>query len=196
MRPNAVKLDSPRPDDPEARLAALLGDVAAGDERAFARLSEALHGEVLGFSLRLLGRYDRAEEVANDAMLAIWHGADAFEGRSKVRTWAFGITYRIALRARRRFGFEMLHRSLDAILERSDPSAPGADALIGTDRMTDAIAVLAPEARALVHMTYYYGYTAREVGEVTGLPEGTVKTRLAAARRRMGAHLGTGGGGE
>ena len=179
-----------QPADRDDRLLVHLRATAAGDDRAFERLHAELHPITLAFALRMLGRYDRAEEVANDAMLAVWRGAASFEGRSKVTTWVFGIAYRMALRSRRRFGFERLHETIDALLRTADPAAPGADALLSAGRLTDAIATLPPAARALVHMTYYYGFTAREIGEVMEVSENTVKTRLAAARRRMERALG------
>ena len=175
------------------RLAAHLDAVVRGDVRAFRRLHAELHGPVLAFAARMLGRHDRAEEVAQDTMLAVWRGASRFEGRSRVTTWVFGIAYRLALKSRRRFGFERLHVALEAVLARPDPALAVAEAMVDAETVAAALAVLPPEHRAIMHMTFHYGFTYAEIGEVTGLPVGTIKTRMAAARQRMQAHLGEGG---
>lgn len=178
------------PDAAEERSAlAHLRATTEGDVRAFRRLHARFHGPVMAFAARILGRQDRAEEVANDTMLAIWRGAARFEGRSRVSTWVFGIAYRQALKARRRFGFERLHMALDLVANRPDPGLADADPFVDADLVAAATAALPVRDRALVHMTYGYGFTAAEIAEVTGWPVGTVKTRLGAARRRMRERL-------
>ncbi len=53
-----------------------------------------------------------------------------------------------------------------------------------------AVSILTPDERRLVELAYYQGHSHAEVAEVTGIPLGTVKTRLRAALARMKTHLG------
>lgn len=144
--------------------------MARGDARAFRRLHAELHGPVLAFAARMLGRHDRAEEVAQDTMLVVWRGASRFEGRSRVTTWVFGIAYRLALKSRRRFGFERLHVALDAVMARPDPAPPAAQAIVDAEAMAGALAALPPEHRALMHMTFHYGFTTPRSARSRGFP--------------------------
>lgn len=173
------------PPDPDARQRALLAETALGDRRAFQRLYALTYPGVLGFAIRLMSRHDRAEEIANDTMVAVWRQADRFEGRSKVSTWMFGIAYRIAMKAHHRDRGERMHVGLEAADDIICTSAPDAATLIEAEALKTAIAALPSDMRAIMVMTYQYGFTVAEVADVTGSPEGTIKTRMAAARRRM-----------
>lgn len=167
----------------------LLGRVAAGDRAAFRALHDRYHGPVHGFASRILGTPERADEVAQDAMLAVWHGAARFEGRSKASTWIFGIAYRIALKARRRRGVERGAVEADAAAKLADEATPAPDAAFLHGQVRGALGELPIELRAVVVLTYYYGRSVTEVAEMIGVPPGTVKSRMHAARRRLRERL-------
>jgi hypothetical protein len=77
----------------------LLDAVAAGDQSALEELYTR-HGHALpAYAEGVLADRQRAEEALQDTLLAAWRGAAAFEGRSTVRTWLFGICRRQALPA-------------------------------------------------------------------------------------------------
>lgn len=173
----------------DERHRALLSATAAGDKRAFQRLYTLTYPAVLGFALRLLSRHDRAEEIANDTMVAVWRSAHRFEGRSKVSTWMFGIAYRTAMRTLRRERGERLHVDLDAAGDVRDDTAPTATTLIDSETVNAALATLPSELRAIMVMTYQYGFSITEISNVTDCPTGTIKTRMAAARRRMREYM-------
>ncbi|MEM6577261.1 MAG: sigma-70 family RNA polymerase sigma factor [Pseudomonadota bacterium] len=161
----------------------LLAAVAEGDMQAFQALHRRHNARIYGFAFRIVQASDRAEEIANDTWLAVWKGASKFEGRSKVSTWLFGIAYRTALKTRRRFRFEIGHVELDHDLRASDDTN-AENALISRD-VTRALARLSIEHRTIMELTYYYGLTYTEIGELIGCPEGTVKSRMSQARKKM-----------
>ncbi|MEO1679703.1 MAG: sigma-70 family RNA polymerase sigma factor [Pseudomonadota bacterium] len=163
----------------------LLAAVAAGDARAFQRLHDRYHRRIFGFAMRLVDRPDRAEEIANDALLAIWRNARQFEGRSRPATWIFGIVYRIAMKTRRRWCFERRHDELEEAAEIVDTTAPTVEAMIVRHQVEEALKALGTEARAIMQLTYFYGFTCEEVANVVNCPVGTVKSRMAKARAAM-----------
>jgi RNA polymerase sigma-70 factor (ECF subfamily) len=77
-------------------------------------------------------------------------------------------------------------------LELSNASPDGAlqqqQVRIQLDR---ALATLSPEQRAVIQMTYYLGYSCRDIAQVLDCPVDTVKTRMFYARRRLRTLLGT-----
>ena len=89
--------------------------VADGDRAAFATLHRRVYAQVYRFSLRMVRTPDRAEEGANDTMVAVWSSAARFEHRSKVSTWIFGVAYRTALKSLKRHRFERRHVDIDAM---------------------------------------------------------------------------------
>jgi RNA polymerase sigma-70 factor, ECF subfamily len=168
--------------------AGLLRGIGAGDEDAMAAFY-AEHGRVvLAQVLLVTGERVLAEEIVQDTMLAVWRGAASFRGESSVRSWAIARRQtRDRLRARR------LRVVDDAYLADQPGSDPGPEAL-ALDRaelagVRVAIAELAPAHREVLGLAFGAGLSLPEVADVLGIPVGTVKSRLSAARAALGRIL-------
>jgi RNA polymerase sigma-70 factor, ECF subfamily len=93
-----ITVSAPASTEDEALLAALRG----GDETAFARLVARYHGALVRTAMAYVRDRDVAEEVAQEAWIAVVRGLDRFEGRSSLRTWIFRIaTYQARSRGER-----------------------------------------------------------------------------------------------
>lgn len=168
----------------DARDAALLERIGAGDRVAFEALYRAYFTRLDRFLQRMLRRPQVVEEVINDTMVVVWHRVRQFSGRSKVSTWIFGIAYRRALKAL---------ADVDEPVEfdettHPDPQATAADAVLQTELrvvLEHALAQLTAEQRAVVELTYFHGCHYREIAQIVGCPVETVKTRMFYARRRL-----------
>ena len=179
-------VDKPNANEADANL---LRAIAGGDARAFKALHQRYYSKAYGFALRIVQAPDRAEEIANDAMLAVWRGAARFEGRAKVSSWIFGIVYRMSLKSRRRFWFERSHVELDDTLGLADEATPGIEAMFVRREISGALATLTVELRTVVELTYRDGMSYPEIAEIVGCPVGTVKSRMSAARQKLRKHL-------
>jgi RNA polymerase sigma-70 factor (ECF subfamily) len=175
--------------------AALFGRVAAGDQEAFEALYHRYHRRLFGYLLRVLRRPALVEEVLDDVMVAVWQGAHRFDGRSRVSTWILGIAHHKALKA-----LERARREADREGGEPSESAPDAPALHrGPERaalrgelrrqLRSAMDALSPVQRAVVELTFFYGYSYPEIAEIVGCPVGTVKTRMFHARRLLKQRL-------
>ena len=167
---------------------ALLRDVSAGSGDAVAELYDAYGATVYGLALRILGQPDLAEDTVQDVFAQAWRDAARYDAaRSTVAGWLVMLTRTRAidrLRARR---------------ARPDLSAPvetSAVAPISSDEQTPEDATLAAETastvrgalgllpdslRHLIELAYYEGLSHSEIAARTGMPLGTVKTRLRHA---------------
>jgi len=161
----------------------LLHRIAKRDEAAFRRLYERFADHIFRYALSLLRDRHLAEEVCQETMIAIWNGAERFAGRSAVSTWIFGIVRNQAFRLRRRE--ERAARRPDS------PStfAPSGDFVLREIRVQEALDRLSDDHREVVHLTFYEGLSCREISEILGIPEGTVKSRMFHARRALGRAL-------
>ena len=90
--------------------AELLSRIADGDKAAFETLYRRYYRRVSQFVYRLTPDRELGEEIVDDTLLAVWRGAGAFAGRSKVSTWIMGIAYRRAMKSLDR---EKKHRCVD-----------------------------------------------------------------------------------
>ena len=136
----------------------------------------------------MLFRSDRmlAEEILQDTLLAVWRGADRFEGKSQVRTWLYGIARRQAHNRLRST------RPTDALLDDlPDPPEPAAGpeettlARLERDRVLTALDNLSLPHREVVVLTFVADLSQAEIANVVGVPVGTVKSRLHHARAAL-----------
>jgi len=164
--------------------------VRQGRQKSFEELYRLYHPRLQRFLLHMIRQSDAAvEEVLNDTLLVVWRRADAFDGRSKLSTWIFGIAYRKALKA--------LSRQ-DLPVDDADPPevedpAPGPEPLMSFTqqrrRLQAAMSELSVDHRAVVELCYFQDLSHAEIAEIVGCPPETVKTRMFYARRRLRALL-------
>lgn len=166
----------------------LLARVAGGEVEAFERLYRRYYKRVFGFAARLTPRLEIAEEVVDDTMLTVWRKAGNFAGRSKPSTWIFGIAYRKALKASRRFPDDKMAGNVsETELRQTD----GLESIVVRQQIAQALGRLPREQRAVVELTYLRGYTYTEIADIAGCPVGTVKTRMRSAREKLRVLLTT-----
>jgi RNA polymerase sigma-70 factor (ECF subfamily) len=166
---------------------ALIGRVARGEVSAFESLFRRYRPRIRRFLELRTWRPQLIDEVLNDTMLVIWRKAGTFNLRSTVSTWIFGIALRRGLKANRRtdrvlpleYDAGSSACDLDEHVFRKELSA----------RLDRALKSLSREQRTVVVLTYFEGYSYREIAELIGCPQATVKTRMFHARRRLKAFL-------
>ncbi len=171
----------------------LLDRVAAGDERAFEALYERHATALFAYARTLLGESGPAEEALQDTFVAVWHNAAAFEGRSAVRTWLFGICRRQALKRTRGQQLRVVPVE-DAVSVASDAPEPETVVLARADAEAVAAAFtrLPAHHREVLQLAFAAGLPVTEIARVLGVPVGTVKSRLFHARATLAKALPTG----
>jgi RNA polymerase sigma-70 factor (ECF subfamily) len=186
---------SAAPDD-----VALAARVAAGDQAAFEAVVVRHQHRVFAFCLRMLRDRAEAEDVAQEVFLAFYRHAGEFRGDAALSTWLFRIARNHSLNRikhldRRGRGAS---RSLEALAEEQPGVLAERDAVGADDRIAAAetaravqaaIGALAEDHRAVVVLRDLEDLSYEEIAEVTGLPVGTVKSRIHRARSALAAHL-------
>lgn len=172
----------------------LLRRIARRDRHALRELYERCYRRLFAYVFKITRRPDVVEEVLNDVMLAVWRQAGEFSGRSRPSTWIFGIAHRQSLKALRRH-----RRHPEAEDGGPEPDElhgrgqPGPESLMAQRELASllgrALATLPPEQRAVVELTFYHGFSYREIAEIVDCPVGTVKTRMFHARRKLREEL-------
>ncbi|HEX6999032.1 MAG TPA: sigma-70 family RNA polymerase sigma factor [Gammaproteobacteria bacterium] len=179
----------PRSDDDNTLELALLERIKRGDREALRQLYGRYYHALLRFIYRMTGQLELAKEGVNDVMLVVWRNGESFGGRSLVRTWIMGIAYRKALKL-----LERSKRWSDRIEPDHglwDDREPSAHAVEPTssldleDLLARGLQELSPKHRAVVELTYFYGYSYEEIAAIADCPVNTVKTRMFHARARL-----------
>lgn len=186
-RPPRVKaMTGGRQDVTSEDHAALLRAVALNaDEAAFAALFAHFAPRVKAFLMKSGASAAQAEDCAQDVMATVWRKAAQFDpARAAAATWIFTIA-----RNRR---IDLLRR--DKRPEPEDlpwgpePEADPADALAlqqDTDRLGAALARLPEQQRALIEKAYFGDLSHGEIARLTGLPLGTIKSRIRLALEKL-----------
>ena len=159
----------------------LLAAVAAGDREAFAELYRR-HAPWLILRLsRRCADPGAVEEVVQDTFVAVWKDAARYRASGEVPAWIWGIGIRrLVSRLRKRTAVADAHAD-EVTVSAED------EVLIGVEHgdLGQALGRLSPELRAVVQATVLDGLTTKEAATLLGIPQGTVKTRAARARREL-----------
>lgn len=171
----------------EEELAALLGQIAAGDRRAFRLLYDRESAQLYGIALRLTRDAGLAADAVQEAFLQVWQHAAAFDAaRGRPRTWLISL---------------VRYRALDLIRRRSrevpaadphpdDPADESPDVLETLSRHREAEALrrcletLAPARRSLIRAAFLDGLSHQDLAARLKAPLGTVKSWI---RRSLAA---------
>ncbi len=198
----------PGPDagpDPDALL---LRTVAAGDPQAFAAFYDRWAPRLFRYCSAHMGDREAAADTCQEVLIAAWRGAAGFAGRGSVAAWLFGIAHRRvadALRsaARRagpagpgdaRWELDPAEHDPGAAGGHDIQAGGGADPVDPRDAMREAevrldvgagLAQLPAAHREVLVLAYAFGLSCAEIAAATGVPEGTVKSRLHHARRGL-----------
>lgn len=160
--------------------------LARKDGRALEELYALFGDAVYRYLLTFVADRRIAEEVLQDTFVAVWRGAGGYKGRSSVKTWLFGIARRRAHDALRRRALPVV--SDDEVAETVDPDPDPAESTLASAHREEVAACverLSPAHREVLALTFFHGLSYAETAEVAGVPIGTVKSRLANARRAL-----------
>ena len=155
---------------------------AAGDVGAFAEIVRASQPHVWRFLRHLLGDADLAADVMQETFVRVHRALPGFRHESRFTTWLFRIARNAAIDEQRRLA---RRRRVTALEDRPPPSPDGS---LATE-LRAALADLSPDLREPFVLVEVFGMRYREVGEVLGMPEGTVKSRVFRARAALVAWL-------
>lgn len=157
------------------------------DSAAFELLYDGYHRLVYGIALRILADVPAAEDVTQAVFLKLWSSPESFE-KGNFSAWIARVTR---------------NRSLDVVRSRAlrpqseiPETMPADDALEDTAFATldaasvrSALAQLPGEQRKLIELGFFGALTHEEIARQTGIPLGTIKTRIRAGLRKLRAQL-------
>jgi RNA polymerase sigma-70 factor (ECF subfamily) len=205
-----LRLRVTSPDDMSLGERLFLSRLRARDERAFQELVHDYGDRVFNLVLRMVGSRAEAEDIAQEVFVTVFKSVETFRGESRFSTWLLRIAAnhaknRIKYLARRAtskgglddapesaladldVGKAVMHahvQSPDALLEAAERGSA----------LERAIAALDEDQRLVVILRDVEELSYEEICEITGLPEGTVKSRLHRARMALKEQIEAQGG--
>ncbi len=158
----------------------LINRLQAQDRTAIGNLYDAYGAALFGVVLRIVQQRELAEQVLQDTFVKAWrNGASYDASKGRLFTWLLNIARNSAIDATRTAHFQKSRKtdSLDSLVH-----SPGGESInpdqIGVREM---VSRLDEKYKKLIELIYFQGYTQEEAAEETGIPLGTIKTRLRYA---------------
>jgi RNA polymerase sigma-70 factor (ECF subfamily) len=164
----------------------LLESVADGGKAAMHIFYSRHHMRVYRFILRMVRDTTIAEDLVSQVFLDVWRTASQFEGRSQVSTWLLSIARFKALTALRQRRHEDIDQDdVQDIADSADTPETALERSKTSAILRNCIGKLSPAHREIIDLVYYHEKSVEEAGEIIGIPQSTVKTRMFYARKQL-----------
>jgi len=169
---------------------ALVALVTEADGAALEALYDRYGRPCFGLARRILADGQLAQDVVQEVFLTVWRDASRFDAsRGGFSSWLLSMTHHKAVDAVRREENLRKRRASADLLEfqPSDDRSPDDEvwSMLRRDRVRSALDELPDQQRVALVLSYFGGYTQREIAQLTHTPLGTVKTRMLAGMRRL-----------
>jgi len=159
-----------------------------GSDADFERLYRNTYRRILGTLVTIVRDVATAEDCAQETYERAYRGWARWRPEAPVEAWLHRIAINVAISDRR---YQRL-RQVGEVIKRLGRPAPGPDPAVVAERseLVEAMQKLPPKQAAALVLRHYHGYSNREIAAALGIPEQTVASRLAAARKHLQAVLG------
>ncbi len=153
---------------------------SGGDKRAFETLFEKYQKPMFNVALRMTKSYSDAEDITQAAFLKAYQNLSTFDPRYRFFSWMYRITVNESL------NFVNQRKQVEELSEEIRSDEKSAEESFDENQtarnVQDALMQLKPDHRAVVVLKHLQGLSYSEIGEILGIPEKKVKSRLFTAR--------------
>lgn len=150
------------------------------DRAALETLYDNYSGALYGAILRIIRQQDLADEILQDVFLRIWDKIDSYDAsKGRLFTWMLNVARNLAIDKTRSKEISQQSKTGDienfvGVIDRKESGAIAVEAI----GLSEILNKLPDEQRFVVEHLYLKGYTQSELAEESGVPLGTIKTRL------------------
>jgi len=177
----------------------LVQEAKAGNKRAFGKLVKKHQNKILFLSHDLIGNYEDAKDLAQETFIRSFEKLSQFQERAQFSTWLYRITVNLAMDFHRR-RVRNRHQSLETGLTEIDRLSSAMRSSATSDHLINemehkalieiAINKLSMNQRTATALKYFHHKTTKEIAEIMGCAEGTVRNHLSRAMSNLKKHLG------
>lgn len=157
------------------------------DEDTLRRLMEAYGQDVWNYIYFFTKKRDIADDLSQEVFLKAYTHIQQFRGESSVKTWLLSIARNMAMNYTRTAYFRKV-LLVDFIQRKESSSSAEQQTMerMGMNQLWNIVFNLQPKFREVLLLEAHYGLSMKEIAEMLGISEGTVKSRLYRARAKVG----------
>jgi RNA polymerase sigma factor (sigma-70 family) len=169
----------------------LLAGLGSGDPDAAADFLRRFQRRVFGLTFAILRDRAAAEEAAQESFMRAWRHASAYDPRrGTVAAWLLTIARNVSINMLPTRRFDPIDPEVLLALEAKRPHEDRTEAqVVDSELLREPLARLPGDQRRALVLAVFYGFTAREISELDGVPLGTVKTRIRSAMQKLRSQL-------
>ena len=157
----------------------------------FEKLVSPHFNNLYKLAYRLTGQRDNAEDLVQDLLLKIYPRLEEIQGIDKLAAWLSRVLYRLFIdqyRQQQRSPINLMSDE-DVIYDTHASNMAGpadvANAELTQELINSALEQLNEDRRILIMLHDVEGYNLQEINDMTGIPVGTIKSRLSRARNKL-----------
>lgn len=155
-------------------------------------LYDRYNRQAFGLAFRILQDAATAEEVVQDAFVALWRNASAFDvAKGGIKSWLLTIVHNRSIdriRSLKSRGVSVEIEAADYSGVADDPWDAVTESLDGA-QVREAVETLPDDQRQAIELSYFQGMTHQEIADLTGVPLGTVKGRVRLGLKKLSSAL-------
>lgn len=162
----------------------ILQHLMEGSREALAMLWQDQSGNVLNLAFRMLKDRDQAEDILMDVFVQVPKAVKSFRGQSALNTWLYRLTVNaclMKLRSQKRHR-ELEEEKIDTIIEEALGKVDATEESFDAELLEKGLAQLPAETRSMLWLKDAEDLDVKDLADIYGMPEGTVKARLSRAR--------------
>lgn len=175
--------------DEQKRIELIAGYLDAGDRKAaaaeYAYFVKKYSQQVLDFTVRMVGSKADAEELAQNAFVKAFSRIETFEGRASFLTWVSRIAYNESINHLKRCKIRWIEIDEAQIAETDLDNELSSGSEERIRLMEEAIDILPPDERMLVHLYYYEDKPLQEIAYVMDAEPNALAVRLHRIRKKL-----------
>jgi RNA polymerase sigma-70 factor (ECF subfamily) len=149
------------------------------DQEKFNVLYGQYHPLVRGVLYNMVGK-EALEDLTQEAFIKIWNGLPKFAFQSTIKTWIYRITINTALDH-----LKKKKLNTNDYLDEQELNRILSDNLNEEELVEASLSVLDEESRGVVVLYYFEDLSLKEIAKALNLPEGTIKSKLFYAKKKM-----------
>ena len=160
--------------------------VNEGHEDAFAELYHRYSSDIFSYTFRLVSNPAIADDLIQEVFVAVWQGADRFQGNSSIKTWLFRIAHNKTMSWLRSHYREQELEQDESLISDAE-LLPDVQSMLNwrAEMIQQALGELRPNHRSVVELFYFTGLSYQDISKVVGCPVGTVKSRMSHALQHL-----------
>jgi RNA polymerase sigma-70 factor (ECF subfamily) len=164
----------------------LINAAKEGDRTAFGKIVESYQDRILFLAFDLMGNYDDAKDLAQEVFIRAFQKLTQFEERSKISTWLYRITVNLAMDTHRKTrNNQMVSIDIDIETPIEDPGSRRIERAETRAQIESALDILSLNQRTAIVLKYFHEREPREIAEMMGCTQSTVRNHLFRAMQKL-----------